>query len=208
MQCLVNIINNIYVKYYYSKTNNMKQNLFKIILLFIPLLINSCDKAIDPVIQTNLLQNPSFEENGQPSLSGWNVTDISMINFSNDVPPDGGKWSLLMYGRNSLIQGRVRLNLVSQKVRLLKGTYIYTFSFWAKTDSANGSVAVLSAIINDTSRFYKNLEITNSNWTNYNIVDTLSSANYDSVEVVFLNGLSFQGVQGKTFFDLCSLTVK
>ena len=185
----------------------MKKNLFKIILLLIPLLINSCDKATGPVFQTNL-QNPSFEENGQPSLSGWNVSDTSMINFSNDVPPDGGKWSLVMYGRNTLIQGRVRLNLVSQKVNLLKGTYIYTFSFWAKTDSSNGSVAVLSAIINDTSRFYKNLEITNSNWTNYNIVDTLSSANYDSVEAVFLNGLSFQGVQGKTFFDLCSLTVK
>ncbi|MHB1688739.1 MAG: carbohydrate binding domain-containing protein [Ignavibacteriaceae bacterium] len=186
----------------------MEKNFFKIILLFIPLLINSCENVTSPVIQNNLLQNPSFEENGQPSLSGWTVIDTAMINFSNDVPPGGGKWSLFMYGYNPLSLQPILLSPLIQKVNLLKGSYIYTFSFWAKADSTVHSAAFFRAFKNDTLKVDKDIEITNSNWTNYNIVDTLASADYDSVEVLFHDGYSFVYVQGKTFFDLCSLTTK
>ena len=185
----------------------MKKNFFKIIFLLIPLFINSCNNITGPLIQINLLQSPSFEENDQPSLKGW-IGDTSVINFSNDVPPEGGKWSIFIYGNNSLTLRPIRPDQIIQKVKLLKGTYIYTFSFWAKADSINGSFAILGTIKNDTSRLDKNLEITKPTWTNYTIVDTLSYANYDSVEVFFGAGYSFQGVQGKIFFDLCSLTAK
>lgn len=186
----------------------MKRNFLNIILLLLPLFSNSCNNITGPLIQTNLLQNPSFELNGQPSISGWTVIDTAMINFSNDVPPGGGKWAIFMYGNNPLSLRPILLRPLSQKVNLLKGSYIYTFSFWAKADSTDQSAAFFRAFKSDTLEVDKSIEITNSNWTNYNIVATLSSADYDSVEVVFINGNSLINAQGKTFFDHCSLTAK
>lgn len=186
----------------------MKNNFSKIILLLIPMFFNSCNNITSPVIKQNLLPNPSFEENGEPSLSGWTVYDSVAIHFSNDVPPGGGKWSIYMFGNNPLSLQPILLRLMSRKVNLLNGNNIYIFSFWAKADSTVNADVTLHAFKNGSTEVNKDIVVATPNWTNYNIVDTLNSANYDSVEVSFQNGYSYVNAQGRTFFDLCSLTVK
>lgn len=51
--------------------------------------ISGCKKD-KKVSEGNLIANSTFESNGQPNFQGW----TGIKSFSNDVPPDGGKWSL------------------------------------------------------------------------------------------------------------------
>ena len=42
------------------------------------------------------LQNPSFEDNGQPSLAGWLNYYCDFATSENDAPPGGGQWCVKM----------------------------------------------------------------------------------------------------------------
>jgi hypothetical protein len=42
----------------------------------------------------NLVENSSFETNGQPTLEGWQVQNRSLTSLVEEAPPGGGQWSL------------------------------------------------------------------------------------------------------------------
>lgn len=57
---------------------------------------NYDDNVVDPYSINNLIANYSFEKNGSASLEGWTpmINDTNLVNYSKDVPPNGGNYSL------------------------------------------------------------------------------------------------------------------
>ncbi len=186
-----------------------KKNYFALFLiLFLSLAAVQCSSPTGPSPNTNLLKDPSFENNGNASLTGWNAY-TSFINFSNDVPPEGGKWSIFMYGYNPLSAQPILLDPINQKITTLKGSYVYSFSFWSKADSTTDAYGKVFAFRNDSLISIKSVAVTDSNWAQYFIIDSLSSTDADSLKIIFFGGASYPfKPAGKTYFDLCSLTAK
>lgn len=81
-------------------------------IIFLLFLLNSCSKngnnIVNPYFKqvdfgdtTNAIFLSSFEQNGTPSLNGWNSwgsLSTSTYSFSDDVPIGGGNWSLQLKG--------------------------------------------------------------------------------------------------------------
>ena len=99
---------------------------------------SSCTTSKDcitkPPPEPNILMYCSFEEDDRPSLAGWWPDDTtSHMDFSRNVPPNGGSWSLSI--RNALNPSYIR---VARTVPALAGTTSYEFSFWARTKGKPG----------------------------------------------------------------------
>ncbi len=158
---------------------------------------NISNTIIAPDEGTNLIINPSFEENGDSSMVGWNAEIPSTVNFTKDTPPNGGNWALtidLMWGIG---------NNVITTVNILPGTHVYKFSFWSKYFAMPG-YADLSLVTPDSIFIINHIKINSGVWTNYSMIDTITSNSGDSLSVILSGGFS-QIVSGKTFFDLCTL---
>jgi len=63
---------------------------FAFLISFLSVFALSGCKKDKTISEGNLITNSTFESNGQPDFQGW----TGMKSFSNDVPADGGKWSL------------------------------------------------------------------------------------------------------------------
>lgn len=177
---------------------------FSISLVLVIIIITGCKNSstvTPPAGDNNLIPNPSFEINGSPSLQGWGwsfKTDTSAYNFSGDVPPNGGKYSVV------LIPNWGPAITLSSTVSATTGTHIYEFSVWAKRIGVSGGM-VFSWKKQDSLIRKKSLTLFDTVWTNYKLIDTLNSTAGDSI-VVSINGGFSQLQTGQTFFDLCKLT--
>ncbi len=80
----------------------MKCTKIKIGFILLSISLLSCSKDNSPFSTSNnsiTILDYSFEGNGSGGLQGWRFGDSLAKDFfylSNDVPPDGGSWSLLM----------------------------------------------------------------------------------------------------------------
>ena len=179
-------------------------------LISISLLLFGCKNSpTEPTLfigQGNAIINPSFEIFGKPSLDGWKVEDTAIINFTNDTPPGGGFWSITLsvtwFGPPTRYPTEPY-----QKFRLINGTHIYTFSFWAKRNRVGGSGYVGALKTDQAFTIVSYKRVTDTTWTLYSIVDTISSSQYDSV-IAGLSGGATELAGGKTYFDNCSLSVR
>ena len=171
-------------------------------LLF--LAIFNCEKnkdIIKPERPTNqILLYSSFEKDGQPGNNGWLIKDESSENYSTDVPPGGGNYSLSLRGDS--------LNLLGEWARIIlpaiDGNNIYRFSFWCKQQGACGIVHIYVKT-SDTSGYYTKSKLAcDSLWSYYTIVDTIQTNENDSL--MLLIGSEHAWVpDGKAYFDLCKL---
>ncbi len=184
--------------------NRINRIVLVLVALIVCINLIQCSSPTGPLQTGNLLKDPSFESNGQPTLSGWTINDTSIVHFTNDAPPDGGKWSVAV---NVVWIGPNMLEVPYQKIKLISGTKIYTFSFWAKSSSAIKGIGSILAFKADSLVSYKYVRVGDSTWTNYSIADTLSSDQADSLCVTVSGGVT-ELAGGKTYFDLCSLTAK
>ena len=188
----------------------MKRFFIVFAALGILIILNSCknnpaSSTNGPVVN-NLIVNPSFENNGQATLAGWDTT-FNLAGFSNDTPTGGGKWSaeIITYDQRSLRP--FRFGFLNQNVKVMPNIKLtYTLTFWAKLDSSISDEASLKLFQPDTT-LINYVTINNSTWTKYSIMDTASSNVIDSISVSFGIGNSYLGV-GKVLVDLCSLTAK
>ena len=178
------------------------KSLLVITFAFIALYCFSCTNSTEPSIGTNLLQNPSFELNGASSLNGWRVTDPDLVKYSNDVPPGGGKWSI--YLDTYSFGPPISLYDKSQSVRPINGNHIYTFSFWGKYKTVPGQ-GLMYTFKGDTIASVKYVVMNDTSWTNYSIVDTISSNQADSI-LVKLYQSAGEVIIGRSYFDLCILS--
>ncbi len=169
------------------------------ILILSAFLIYKCDKdsITSPGNDKNLIANPSFEENGDSSLAGWFVNMPSLVNFTNDTPPNGGNWTItidVLWGSG---------NDVITTVKIPEGTNIYKFSFWSKYSNNPGYAEILLVAQDSVSQINRTYADSES-WENYSILDTITSASGDSLQIKLSGGFSHIA-PGKTYFDLCTL---
>jgi len=167
------------------------------ILPLLALLLYRCsDSIIEPKIENNLIRNPSFEMNSDPSLADWFVNMPSLVNFTNDTPLNGGNWALtidVLWGIG---------NDVISTVILPEGTHIYKFSFWSKFSTKPG-FADIDLVTQDSTSQISRINIDSESWKNYSILDTITSSSEDSLQIKLSGGFSNIS-PGKTYFDLCT----
>ena len=146
----------------------------------------------------NVLIYSSFEENGRPSLAGWFPDDTSShIQFSRDVPPGGGRWSLSI--RNTL---RPQDMTVARTAPALPGTTDYGLSFWAKTKGEPGK-AILGGKTGETWVARAIRLAADSTWLAYFASLTVDGDTGDSIFVGVSGSSTSQ--TGTTYFDLVKL---
>jgi hypothetical protein len=160
-------------------------------------------KLVDSVrvsVDGNLLTNGSFEMNGAPSLQGWKAStaDTSFVNFSSDVPPQSGSFSVRLRNEwvfpGSLWQG----------MRVPSGTHRYRLSAFGRVIPigmrAGGRVEILVKRASSwmTSKY---LSLPGPAWTPLSLVDTLTTVSGDSIAIL-LSGSAGQHDFGYALFDL------
>lgn len=172
-------------------------------LLFLSLLqifIYSCvnEETVAPT-EENLLLSTSFENNGRFSADGWSLSSSS--DSSNDVPPGGGNFSLV-------IEASQPPEVYSSMKVPVKTKYSKNrLTFWSKASGVSSNVygkAELSLIRNGSELQSKSIQIEVIKWQLFSLEDTFSVAAGDSFLVKFSGGIA-QLLSGKTYFDLCQL---
>ncbi len=164
----------------------------------------SCKNPVDNHQELNedLIQNSSFEVNGNPTINGWTYhsnipSDTLQEIFSNEVPPSGGNWSLL------LVVGDRVMKYLQTKIAAPVGYNLYKLSVWAKSywSSPRGSPSYIAIYLNDSIR--KRVDIKDSTWTYYETCDTILTQVGDTLTIELNSGTAYR-VQ-RTYFDLCRL---
>jgi len=149
-----------------------------------------------PSEDKNLIVNSSFEMNGISSYQGWQFWSnlLSSPTFSDDVPPEGGKWSIVLS-----VGDRIGANLQT-KVAAPVGGNRYKLSVWAKS---KGDPGLAELIFNKAIR--KRIGIQDSVWRYYEITDSLVTVQGDSLTVLLDAGTTYGFAQ--SYFDLCRLEI-
>ena len=147
-----------------------------------------------------LIVNGSFEHNGNPSLDGWNQSyaDTNSVQFSTDVPLNGGRYSV------SLLNNWGAPELRSF-VAAPKGTYRYHLSVWSKCLPPIGWGGSMGAIridhqTMDSLIHRKWMSFSDSLWTKYTLLDTITCNQGDTLIISISPGIG-QFNWGRTLFD-------
>ncbi len=164
------------------------------------IIILGCDKETEnptrPGDENNLVANSSFEIDGTSSSQGWQFwsNTQSSPTFSADVPPNGGKWSIVLSSAD-----RIGSSLQT-KVAARAGGNRYKLSLWAKSKGDTGYVQL---IFNKAIR--RTIGIQDSLWRYYEVIDSLGTVQGDSLVVLLDAGTTYLFAQSQ--FDLCRLEV-
>ncbi len=134
------------------------------------------------------LQNPSFEENGQPSLDGWLDYYCDFATSENDAPPGGGQWCVKMQPGQT--QGcfpgyfyQLLPNVTNDQIFQLEG--------WAKVD-VEGTVVGIFLGRKDaegTIHLFDGDTTSSESWTMLSVQDTFILEPGDDAVVVINSGL-------------------
>jgi hypothetical protein len=179
------------------------------IVLTIFLLLNGCKKnetineeTSKPKNPINLITNSSFELNGQQSLVGWTVHS-ERFDFTNNTPPGGGNWALeIPLGWFPFY------NSVETIVPAPTGSNIYKFSIYGKVRKiTNLPLGYADFYVKhaDTLVLCNSLHITDTTWSSYFKIDTLTTFLGDSLFVKIYTSLTEVSSDGPVIFDLCKL---
>lgn len=110
----------------------------------------------------NLIQNPSFEFNGQPSLLGWTINDTVWVKTVQEAPTGEGRWSLLVgpaFGPSP--GGNAKTFITGQS-----GSGLYTFQFYERNLQGYAwGVASISQLRNGKTIFNDEIQADSSQWS-------------------------------------------
>ncbi|MBX2991157.1 MAG: carbohydrate binding domain-containing protein [Bacteroidetes bacterium] len=172
------------------------------LIYFSAFTISCTDKGV-PIestpIGSNLVSNPSFESNGQPSSSGWLGFGNPMATFSIDVPQGGGSYSASI--PSTWPAGLVRLQT---GIPAIEGTHIYRFGVWAKYAGPVSGEIHFSVLRAGAITLRKTITITDTVWSEYSTLDTVASVPGDTLLLRLFGGGDPVSV-GDSYFDLCTL---
>jgi len=180
------------------KILNLK--IFVLIFLFV---LSGCGK--DPVRYVdnsiNLVSNSSFEENGTGSLKYWTLSPLDASNYSfvNDVPKNGGSYSLAIKESWGIP------NKVYTTVVLPTDKSQFRFSIWSKVELKSCKIWI-GIQKSDTLIQQVQFIVNQTAWTNY-ISDFNYSPSAGDTLKVFLEGSSSSLQASRSFFDLCKIEV-
>lgn len=163
---------------------------------FICILVTKASFASSISDSSNLIQNSSFENNGQPTLQSWSMFQNTYQVFVQDVPPNGGQWSIGITPGWIPFIGAVGTLIVGQS-----GVGIYELTVWMKSNPERGS-ASFGRHAHDNP--WKQVYCDSASWVSYSLVDTLSLQPNDTI-VVLLSAGSDEVPLGNVLFDLVRL---
>lgn len=171
----------------------------RVVLVFFLLLFASCKPKgpTSPGAEPIVLFNSSFESGGKPSDSLWNLPPPPAFNFSTDVPPNGGKYSIFIEA------GNPGQNAVAT-LALPPGMHVYRLSVWAKTTAVIASADLLSFSADGSEGLRKRVDIPDTAWHQYSLDDTVTAQAGDSVKVILSAGIG-EVIFSLAYFDLCKL---
>jgi len=144
--------------------------------------MNTCKQnSVSPNnLVPNLIQNPSFEVNGQPSLQTW-VADTMLVKPVQDAPTGGGNWSI------HLEAGWVSEGAATTFVTGQSGTGVYRLSAYVKNIVVGGTLSV-GLWKNSTMNNGKIARADSAGWQQVTLIDTLTLQPNDSIIVHFSVG--------------------
>jgi hypothetical protein len=159
------------------------------ILLIALLLLSTYTKS------QNLISNPSFEENGEPSCEGWYdgcggklLCDTTNAGCGTFIIPNTesdsifGRWSLRVYG--SIPESGIGITYITGQT----GTNVYQLKFWMNTETFIGEVYI-GPMKNGQFTDYNYLVDFGQPWTQYTLLDTITTTATDTIGVWLSAGL-------------------
>jgi len=177
----------------------MTLKIFKIILPAFLIILFSCnEEEVTEPTEENLLLNTSFEENGVSSAEGWKLPQGS--EFSTDVPPNGGSFSLKLIANSPPEYAYIMVPVKTQYT-------VNRLKFWSKATNVASDIygeASLSLIRNGAELKSRSIQIDVITWTTFSIQDTFDVAEGDSFKVQFSGGIT-QLFSADAYFDLVQL---
>jgi len=174
------------------------------IFISILVIVPSCkeDTIAPSKSPVNLIQNSSFESNGQPSLQSWWVPDTIVSRLVEDAPQSGRKWSLELVPGWIPQQFCARTYLSGQS-----GTGIYKLTISMKNLTlANmwDPCILLGRIVNNKWTSSKTISTNSTSWQTLSIIDTISLQPNDTLAVQ-LSGGAGERASGSARFYLVEL---
>lgn len=159
----------------------------------------------------NLILNPSFEISGQPTAENWffsgGIEGDTSLSLSQDTPPRGGNWSLPLHPG-----WPPQVGFAETYINALGGTNVYELRVWTKNSNwGGGSIGIgigvkSQKLYPDPLTQVKWVAVTDTNWTEYILIDTLTTQANDTIVVRFSAGMSNLSLETyKVFFDLVEL---
>ena len=173
----------------------------RIVSAFFALTVLLCHQGISFQIANtaNLIQNSSFEMNGQPTLQSW-AADTVLGKLVQDAPPGGGEWSLQLSPGWFPQEGFARTYIAGQS-----GVGVYQLNAWIKNLNGPRSSSIrVGQWSNNAWVSLKEIPCDSSAWMQYSLTDTLSLLPGDTI-AVHLSAGETELVAGGVLFDLVRL---
>ncbi len=148
----------------------------------------------------NLLTNPTFEENGVPSLHGWVVPDSSIIHFSTDIPPDGSGHTITL---DAHWYAPWPYGTIYQIVIPVAGTHKYRLSVFGRRVGVGGLILAYFRRPSATGSALRfQLTISDTVWAYYSLTDTITTSATDSLFLTITGG-GTEVRAGTSYFNTC-----
>ncbi len=160
-----------------------------------------CEEPND-IEPDNLITNPSFEIDSQPSLDGWtSPIDLAYYNiFKEDAPPEGGHWSIRLEPGWVPQEGFIETIITGINER-----GIFELSAWMKTVNPpwNGYISLVQ--IREGKVIHKKSGLFNdfNEWSVVSFNDTLTIDLTDTLNIKLSAGMAEVSVSA-ILFDLVS----
>jgi hypothetical protein len=161
----------------------------------------SCTNIIDPNKPADnsnrIIFMSSFESNDQASMGNWSSPGPPFVKFSNDVPPLGGNFSVILKAAD---QGAS----IKTAFSIPEGSYNYKFSLWGKNPEDAGE-ACLYLLSFGKELLKGRIFIDSKDWQYYSISENLNAAEGDSMKIVISGAYSNNNHIGVTWVDICMM---
>ena len=144
--------------------------------------------------------NGSFESGTFPDLSNWEWT--CSAEMGNSAPPDGGSWSIKVWGGNT--QGCFP-GYAYQKIPTITNGQTFLLTGWAFAQTTPPVGLYLGKINNGVITLQSGNTTSSISWTQLSLQSTFSLSSGDTAIVVLHGGLAGGPVQGYGYFDLINL---
>ena len=134
----------------------------------------------------NLISNPNFILNGQPSLAGWQINDTAWVKVVSNAPPGASTWSLwLLPPSGGPLPGGVATTYITGGA----GSGAYTLTLWEKNFATwYWGTIVIDQLRNGGTVSTKLLDMRDTTWTQFTLSDTLDMQPSDTLRISFYTG--------------------
>ncbi len=147
----------------------------------------------------NLIENPSFENSGKPSLDSWWLSDTIFSGIRRDTLNGADRWVLSLAPGWVPAQAFARTYIMGEP----NGIGVYRLTFSVRSWVAGLMLlprASLGKLKNGDLVDFKSFAIGRTEWTKLSISDTLSLQQTDTLIIQFSSG-SVEMAFGDTRFD-------